>query len=608
MNMGGVKMKSVEELLKEGGDEIVETKSGKSTNLLTSDRQVILLGGEELRFIDFIRYDAEIYYVQYIGSIAFKDCVHIPIDLLTENDLNRVNAISEIQSYTGKILNDDINPLSDIDENMKIPIDVDPVEYKRVSRKGLKAKFRSEGDFGSPKISRYEFSILKQNAYYFIANCKLYLYEIISDYILKDDECFVADLTTEIEVNGRTVPPEFIRSEKEDLKLSLNPKALNNMLSVIKNPKPDELKKVFNGFVSMMTNSIKHDDNISDKTKNYVGRAVDQVKDLITKPSTDPNNKELMENIFTDVAEGLKSNGTPLKSSTDIKDEGKSYFQNIFSELLTGESETKFKPIDITDNEIEIAGMDDKIQDMYERVTLTRNLSKEKLKKLHLRHEKGLLLYGPPGTGKTVFSMALAKRLSNNCIIIKGPELMAKWYGQTEENVRNIFNVAKRNPNELYVIIIDEFDALVSQRTAGADNYGTQTNNKIVAQFLSMIDGPDQQDNIFIMGTTNRKEDIDPAILRPGRIGIHLEIGMPNDELRLQIIKYYFEPMVDEGYVIPFTFKDLVMETSGVSPASIAEFSRTICIRHLQKKIPIPYSEILELIKKDDKSEFSYYI
>jgi len=160
-----------------------------------------------------------------------------------------------------------------------------------------------------------------------------------------------------------------------------------------------------------------------------------------------------------------------------------------------------------------------------------------------------MLLYGPPGTGKTLIARQIAKAL--NCEapkIINGPEIFDKYVGGSEKKIRDLFYPAeleqqtKGDESGLHIIIFDEIDAIC--RTRGATgNSGTGVNETVVNQLLSKIDGVDSLNNILVIGMTNRKDMIDEAMLRPGRLEIHLEIGLPDEQGRLQIFEIHSRHM-----------------------------------------------------------------
>ncbi len=201
--------------------------------------------------------------------------------------------------------------------------------------------------------------------------------------------------------------------------------------------------------------------------------------------------------------------------------------------------------------ELDIGGLDDELTTILRRVFISRVLPQEIINKLNVTHVKGMVLHGPPGTGKTLIARQLSKCLKAKSIkIINGPELINKYVGQSEENIRELFKEAendmKTNTEGLHVIIFDEFDSLCVKRGDSSSVSG-DINNKIVTQLLSKIDGVDSLNNILLIGMTNRLELIDPAILRPGRFEVHVEISLPDEKGRYDILQIHTKQLKKEN-------------------------------------------------------------
>ncbi|KAK1937561.1 putative N-ethylmaleimide-sensitive factor [Babesia divergens] len=198
--------------------------------------------------------------------------------------------------------------------------------------------------------------------------------------------------------------------------------------------------------------------------------------------------------------------------------------------------------------EMGIGGLDDEFADIFRRAFASRIYPPELLKQLGISHVKGLILYGPPGTGKTLIARQLSKAL--NCHkpkIVNGPEVMSRFFGQSEENIRNLFKDAEEEyarageRSSLHIIIFDEIDSICQRR--GTDSSGTGARDSIVNQLLSKIDGIDALNNILLIGMTNRIDMIDEALLRPGRFEVHIEVGLPDKSGRSQILKIHTKVM-----------------------------------------------------------------
>jgi vesicle-fusing ATPase len=206
-----------------------------------------------------------------------------------------------------------------------------------------------------------------------------------------------------------------------------------------------------------------------------------------------------------------------------------------------------FRP-DFKFEDMGVGGLDKEIYDIFRRAFASRRFPPSVLAKYGITHIKGLLLYGPPGTGKTLIARQLAKVLkSKEPKIVNGPELFDKYVGETERKIRELFTDAindekKLGPqSQLHIVIFDEFDAICKKR--GTINNGTGVNDSAVNMLLSMIDGVNALNNILVIGMTNRKDMIDEAILRPGRFEVHVEVSLPDEKGRVQILSIHTKTM-----------------------------------------------------------------
>lgn len=199
-----------------------------------------------------------------------------------------------------------------------------------------------------------------------------------------------------------------------------------------------------------------------------------------------------------------------------------------------------------------IGGLDTEFQSIFRRAFASRVFPPHVAAELGIAHVRGMLLYGPPGTGKTLIARQIGKALkAREPKIVNGPEVLNKFVGQSEENIRALFKDAeeeqakKGDNSSLHIIIFDEIDAICKQRGSNPSSAGV--NDSIVNQLLSKIDGVDSLNNILLIGMTNRMDMIDEALLRPGRLEVHVEIGLPDQEGRLQILKIHTHSMRDAG-------------------------------------------------------------
>jgi vesicle-fusing ATPase len=224
-----------------------------------------------------------------------------------------------------------------------------------------------------------------------------------------------------------------------------------------------------------------------------------------------------------------------------------------------------------------IGGLDAEFSTIFRRAFASRIFPPGLVEKLGIQHVKGILLYGPPGTGKTLIARQIGKMLNaREPKVINGPEVLNKFVGQSEENIRKLFADAEKEYKEkgeesgLHIIIFDELDAVCKQRGSGAGG-GTGVGDSVVNQLLSKLDGVDQLNNILLIGMTNRKDMIDEALLRPGRLEVHMEISLPDENGRAQILKIHTQKMRENNVMDPdVDLAELALLTKNFSGAEIA--------------------------------------
>ncbi|RYP35609.1 hypothetical protein DL767_003721 [Monosporascus sp. MG133] len=204
-----------------------------------------------------------------------------------------------------------------------------------------------------------------------------------------------------------------------------------------------------------------------------------------------------------------------------------------------------------------IGGLGNEFSTIFRRAFASRVFPPGLVAKMGIPHVKGMLLYGPPGTGKTLIARQIGKVLNARPPkVINGPEVLNKYVGQSEENIRKLFADAEKEYKELgeesslHIIIFDELDAVCKQRGSGAGG-GTGVGDSVVNQLLSKLDGVDQLNNILLIGMTNRKDMIDDALLRPGRLEVHLEISLPDERGRFEILNIHTSKMKANGLLDP---------------------------------------------------------
>lgn len=240
-----------------------------------------------------------------------------------------------------------------------------------------------------------------------------------------------------------------------------------------------------------------------------------------------------------------------------------------------------------------IGGLHEEFATIFRRAFASRIFPPGLIAQLGIPHVKGMLLYGPPGTGKTLIARQIGKMLNARPPkVINGPEVLNKYVGQSEENIRKLFADAEKEYKEkgeesgLHIIIFDELDAVCKQRGSGAGG-GTGVGDSVVNQLLSKLDGVDQLNNILLIGMTNRKDMIDDALLRPGRLEVHVEISLPNEEGRLEILKIHTAKMSTNGLldhdVRLETLAELTKNYSGAEISGLVKAAASFAIsRHTE--------------------------
>lgn len=200
----------------------------------------------------------------------------------------------------------------------------------------------------------------------------------------------------------------------------------------------------------------------------------------------------------------------------------------------------------------------------------------ELFKRLGVEAPKGVLLHGPPGTGKTLLAKAVANETNANFYTIGGPEIMSKYYGESEEKLRNIFEQAEKNAPS--IIFIDEIDSIAPKREESGE-----LERRIVSQLLSVMDGMSSRGKVVVIGATNRINAIDPALRRPGRFDREIEIGVPDRNGRLEILQIHTRGMPIDRDV---NLEKLADISHGFVGADLQALSKEAAMRALRKVLP----------------------
>ncbi|MCP8305222.1 MAG: CDC48 family AAA ATPase [archaeon] len=224
----------------------------------------------------------------------------------------------------------------------------------------------------------------------------------------------------------------------------------------------------------------------------------------------------------------------------------------------------------------EIGGLKEEIRRLREIVELPLR-HPEVFQRLGIEPPSGILLYGPPGCGKTLLAKALANESEANFFSISGPEIMNKYYGETEARLRDIFKEAKENAPSM--IFIDELDAIAPIRE---EVFG-DVEKRVVAQLLALMDGLSERGRVVVIGATNRLESIDTALRRPGRFDREVEIGVPNANSRLEILQIHTRGM---PLTTDVDLEKISHEAFGYSGADLRALCREAALKALRRYLP----------------------
>jgi transitional endoplasmic reticulum ATPase len=224
----------------------------------------------------------------------------------------------------------------------------------------------------------------------------------------------------------------------------------------------------------------------------------------------------------------------------------------------------------------DIGGLKDELQRLRETIELPLR-HPELFQKLGIEPPKGVLLYGPPGTGKTLIAKAVASESGAHFISIAGPEVISKYYGESEQRLREVFEEARENAPS--IIFIDELDSIAPRR----EEVTGEVERRVVAQLLTMMDGLEERGQVVVIGATNRVDAIDAALRRPGRFDREIEIGVPGEPDRIEIMKIHTRGMPLSEDV---SLDTLAQQTHGFVGADLAALAREAAIRALRRYLP----------------------
>ncbi len=224
----------------------------------------------------------------------------------------------------------------------------------------------------------------------------------------------------------------------------------------------------------------------------------------------------------------------------------------------------------------DIGGLSAEIKKVREMIELPMK-HPELFERLGVEAPKGVLLYGPPGTGKTLLAKALASETNAHFETLSGPEIMSKYYGESEEKLRQLFKTAEEQAPS--IILIDEIDSIAPKR----EEVTGEVERRVVAQMLALMDGMETRGKVVVIAATNRPDSIDPALRRPGRFDREIEIGVPNRQSRLEVLQIHTRGMPLSKDVNQEKLADV---THGFVGADLAALAREAAMRAIRRVLP----------------------
>ncbi len=234
----------------------------------------------------------------------------------------------------------------------------------------------------------------------------------------------------------------------------------------------------------------------------------------------------------------------------------------------------------------DIGGLDEELKKIREMVELPLK-HPEVFERLGIEPPKGVLLHGPPGTGKTLLAKAVANETNANFLFINGPEIMSKFYGESEQNIRKKFEEAEKNAPS--IIFIDEIDAIASKRE---ETIG-EVERRVVAQLLSLMDGLKSRGKVVVIAASNRPNALDPALRRPGRFDREVEIGVPKKEGRLNILKIHTRNMPLDKTVNLKKIADITHGFVGADLSALCKEAAIIVLRRILPELKLKEDEAI---------------
>ncbi len=312
-----------------------------------------------------------------------------------------------------------------------------------------------------------------------------------------------------------------------------------------------------------------------------------KAKQVTVSPIEKLSAEGLQEYMVTNYMGHVLTNGDTLLVNTQLGNKTQLVVSSTTPQgkpvIVTEDTEFKLGTITkATDNTIprvtydDLGGLRNEVQKIREMVELPMR-HPELFEKLGVEAPKGVLLYGPPGTGKTLLAKAVAGETNSHFTSLSGPEIIGKFYGESEERLREIFKQAEENSPS--IIFIDEIDSIAPKR----EEVTGEVEKRIVSQLLTLMDGMKSRGKVVVIAATNRPDSIDPALRRPGRFDREIEIGIPDEQGRREILDIHTRGMPIDKKV---NLNQIAKVTHGFVGADLEVLAKEAAIRSLRKILP----------------------
>src|SRR6056297_2139319 len=329
---------------------------------------------------------------------------------------------------------------------------------------------------------------------------------------------------------------------------------------------------------------------------NLSGQAVTQGQTVPVSFGLGPLSSMSGQQIPLRIAETAPSGTVVVTDSTEIQ-----VSEKPAEQIREGEGAASPESPDVTYEDI--GGLDDELEQVREMIELPMR-HPELFQQLGIEPPKGVLLHGPPGTGKTLMAKAVANEIDAHFSTISGPEIMSKYYGESEEQLREVFEEAEENAPA--IVFIDELDSIAPKRgEAGGD-----VERRVVAQLLSLMDGLEERGEVTVIAATNRVDAIDPALRRGGRFDREIEISVPDKEGRQEILQVHTRGMPLADGIDLEQYAENTHGFVGADLESLAKESAMNALRRIRPQIDLESDEIpadvldsLQVTEKDFKEE-----